>query len=112
MAKSWQGSVRRRRAGHTPPHSLWQGRREVTVYAGDKPVGERTFTVDPSKKPKTLDSTPSEGPHKGKTFPAIYEFDGDAGKICQAAPGKDRPKEFDAKKGTGQMVAVYKRAKP
>ncbi len=85
---------------------------KVTVYADDKAVSERTFKVDPSKKPKELDSTPTEGDEKGKAYAAIYEFDGDAGKLCQAAPGKDRPKEFDAKKGTGNMLAVYKRAKP
>ncbi len=33
-------------------------------------------------------------------------------KVCFASPGKDRPKEFSAKKGTGQLLHVWKCDKP
>lgn len=36
-----------------------------------------TIKIDPSKTPRTMDITGTEGPNKGKTIPAIYELSGD-----------------------------------
>jgi len=81
-----------------------------TVKVGkDTIVG--THTVDPSKKPKTIDATDTEGPFKGKTTLGIYEGDDDQFKVCFAAPDKERPKEFTSKSGTGVFVHVWKREK-
>jgi len=70
-----------------------------------------THTLDATKKPKTIDVMDTEGPFKGKTVLGIYELDGDEFKICYAAPGKDRPKDFSAKAGTGHHSHVWKREK-
>ena len=43
--------------------------------------------------------------------PKIYELDGDTFKLCYAAPGEERPKEFSAKGANGITLAVWKRAK-
>jgi uncharacterized protein (TIGR03067 family) len=83
---------------------------KVSIYLGDKVVGEATFTVDPSKKPKTMDSVSTMGPDKGKKSLAIYEFDGDTMKIC-FTEGDERPKEITAKKGSKCFLVVYKREK-
>jgi uncharacterized protein (TIGR03067 family) len=80
------------------------------VKVGDD-IFKGTHKVDPSKKPKTIDATDSEGPFKGKTVHGIYEVDGDTFKVCFAAPGKDRPKEFSTKSGTGHILHVWKREK-
>src|SRR5271156_314856 len=45
---------------------------------------EGTFTLDPSKNPKTIDIVPDNGPDRGKKQPGIYEIDGDKIKICAA----------------------------
>jgi len=70
-----------------------------------------THKVDPSKKPKAIDVADTEGPFKGKTVLGIYEMDADTFKICFAEPGKDRPKEFSTKSGTGHILHVWKKEK-
>ena len=80
------------------------------VKVGDD-IFKGTHKVDPSQKPKTIDATDTDGPFKGKTVYGIYEVDGDTFKVCFAAPGKDRPKEFSTKSGTGHILHVWKREK-
>jgi uncharacterized protein (TIGR03067 family) len=88
------------------------------VIDGDKhdvKVGETTYKgthkLDASKKPKTIDIMDTEGPFKDKTVLGIYKFDGKQFTICFAASGKDRPKGFSAKAGSGQHLHVWKRMK-
>lgn len=71
------------------------------------------YRIDPAAQPKAIDITPDEGPDKGKTLKGIYVLDGDTLKICAAAsPDKDRPKDFAAKKDSGNLLMVLKRDKP
>ncbi len=81
---------------------------KYTVTRNDETVAKGTFTLDPSKKPKAIDIK-LEG--MDKPVHGIYELDGDTFKMCYAAPGADRPKEFAAKAGSGHTFAVWKRAK-
>jgi uncharacterized protein (TIGR03067 family) len=67
--------------------------------------------LDPDKTPKTIDLTLTGGSNKGKTLAGIYQLDGDNLKVCLFGVGKDRPKEFDTKKGTDGMLLVLKRKK-
>jgi uncharacterized protein (TIGR03067 family) len=69
------------------------------------------FSIDPTKKPRAIDYTMTEGPTKGKTHLGIYELDGDTVKFCFAAPGKDRPTDFTAKEGSERTLSVWKREK-
>jgi uncharacterized protein (TIGR03067 family) len=70
-----------------------------------------TYAFDPSKNPKTMDVTGTDGPNKGKTFPAIYELDGDTLRICYDLAGKERPKQFKTAKQTKLYLVTYKRDK-
>jgi uncharacterized protein (TIGR03067 family) len=72
---------------------------------------EGTFALDASKKPKEIDSTTGTGPDKGKVWIGIYEVDADMLKVCFAPPGKERPKEFATKTGSGYILQVWKREK-
>ena len=72
---------------------------------------EGTFTLDASKKPKTIDIVPDSGPDRGKKQPGIYEFDGDKIKICAAQPNKERPTTFDTKDKTGYTLMILRREK-
>jgi uncharacterized protein (TIGR03067 family) len=83
---------------------------KFTAHEGKEEL-HGTFKVDPSKKPKTLDVTFSDGPDKGKTMQGIYELTGDTYKVCIGMPGKERPKEFVSKKGSGHVLEVLKREK-
>ena len=85
---------------------------KFVVKRGDEVIAAGTMKVDPSKKPKASETTYTEGPDKGKTFKGIYQIDGDTVKFCRAgSPDDDWPTEFKTKPGSGQFVAVYKRAK-
>jgi len=89
------------------------------TYSGDKYTwtfgeadsGGGAFKIDPSKKPKAMDSVPSDGPVKGQTVEQIYEIDGDTLKVCFAMPGNKRPTEFKSAAGSGLWLFTYKRAK-
>lgn len=84
---------------------------ETTVTIGGMLFMKAKFTVDPSKKPKTIDYMMTEGLTKGKTQLGIYELDGDTVKFCFAKPGQDRPTEFVTKEGSGRTLSVWKREK-
>jgi uncharacterized protein (TIGR03067 family) len=70
-----------------------------------------TIKIDPTKTPKTIDFTFTEGDLQGQSALGIYELTDDTYKYCRAAPGKPRPTEFSAKEGSNQTLAVYKREK-
>jgi len=68
-----------------------------------------THKLDPNKTPKEIDSTDTEGPLKGKSYLGIYKLENGVWTVCFAAPGKDRPKEFTTKSGTGELMHVWKK---
>jgi uncharacterized protein (TIGR03067 family) len=82
---------------------------EYTVLLFDKVISKGAFKLDPSKDPKTIDSYPA-----GKTdnpVLGIYEVDANTFKVCSAAPGKERPKEFTSKKDSGHSLMIWEREK-
>jgi uncharacterized protein (TIGR03067 family) len=74
-------------------------------------VDESTFTVDAAKKPAELDVKPMGGPQKGKIVKGIYKLDGDTMTICYNYMAGDRPKAFESKENTNDLLIVYKRIK-
>jgi uncharacterized protein (TIGR03067 family) len=68
-----------------------------------------TLKLDPTTSPKSLDATTPSGPGKGRTDLAIYEVKGDTYRVCYGEP---RPKTFEAKRGSGHALYIYKRVKP
>lgn len=97
-----------------PKESVQGGKRiakdgETTILMGGQVYFKAKYSIDPSKKPKTIDYMMTEGPTKGKTHLGIYELEGDTVKFCFAAPGKDRPADFTAKEGSQRTLSVWKR---
>lgn len=84
---------------------------ETTILINEQVYFKAKFTIDPSKKPKAIEYTMTQGPTKGKTHLGIYELDGDTVKFCFAAPGKERPTDFTAKAGSQRTLSVWKRDK-
>src|SRR6516164_8701438 len=64
---------------------------KYTVKKGDEVIQAATQKLDPSRSPKTLDATVTEGPNKGAVILAIYEISGDKLKVCFDEEGKKRP---------------------
>jgi uncharacterized protein (TIGR03067 family) len=82
-----------------------------TLESDGQTIAQGTSTIDPTKQPKTLDFTVTEGPNKDKTSLGIYEITADTRRLCYAPPDKDRPAEFSAKAGTGFVLVQFKREK-
>jgi uncharacterized protein (TIGR03067 family) len=77
------------------------------IFRYSKAIGQGTFTIDSTKRPKTIDSMPGGPQGKSKPILGIYEFNGDSWKICNARPGKPRPTDFDAKAGSNHSRMVW-----
>jgi uncharacterized protein (TIGR03067 family) len=83
---------------------------KYVVMAESKDEG--TVKYIPGTSPKAMEVTGTDGPNKGKTFPAIYELKGETLTVCYDLSGKARPTEFKSKPGTLLFLATYKKAKP
>ena len=68
-----------------------------------------THKLNPTKKPREIDSKDTEGPYAGKSYKGIYTLDDTTFKVCFAPPGQDRPTEFTTKSGTGELIHCWKR---
>src|SRR6266568_1019102 len=99
-----------------PPEMVKQMKRvckgdETTTTMNGQIYLKAKITIDPSKKPKTIDYQMLEGFTKGKTQLGIYEVEGDMFKACFASPGAERPAEFSGKPGEGRTFSSWKRQK-
>ena len=95
---------------------VWMGNEtylETPHQAKDPMKSKPTIKASTGSGPRAIDITRAVGPDAGKTMLAIYEFRGpDMYVAVFAPPGKDRPKEFDSKPGSGHTMHVWKRVKP
>jgi uncharacterized protein (TIGR03067 family) len=80
------------------------------IFKAENKEEEATFKLDVTQKPRALDWTIKIG-DKVETVKLIYDLRGDDLKICGGKVGKDRPKEFAAKAGSGLNLIVLKREK-
>jgi uncharacterized protein (TIGR03067 family) len=99
-----------------PPEEL----KNMTVtFTGDKFVLKQgseliragTQKIDPTKKPKTIDATYTEGETKGMTRLGIYELTDDTARVCFSTTGKDRPTEFKTAAGSNRYMITIRREK-
>ncbi len=71
-----------------------------------------SYRFNAAKSPAELDIVVGDGADKGKVYQVIYEVRGDRLTICLEKANKNRPKSFDAKAGTGNVLEVWERVKP
>jgi uncharacterized protein (TIGR03067 family) len=84
---------------------------KYSLFRFSKPLTQGTFKIDATKRPKTIDATPTGSKGPAKAVLGIYEFDGATLKICSARHGKPRPTDFDPKRGSGDSRVVWEREK-
>jgi len=82
-----------------------------TVKKGNEVIQVGTQKLDPSKSPKAIDVTLTEGVNKGAVMLGIYEINGDTLKVCFDAEGKKRPTQFKSAPASKTFVNVHKRLK-
>lgn len=80
------------------------------VFVGERP-DRGTYTLDSSTKPKSITVVGTEGPNQGRSFPAIFELEGDTLRICYDLSGQKRPIEFKSVAQTKLYLVTYHRAK-
>ena len=80
------------------------------VFVGEQP-DRGTYTIDSATQPRSMTITGTDGPNRGKTFPAIYELRGDTLRICYDLSGAKRPTEFKTSAGTQLYLVTYNRKK-
>ena len=67
--------------------------------------------IDPTKSPKEIDLTVTEGNSKGKVIPGIYEVGENTRQVCIAEEGKARPTAFSSNPASGHILVVFERVK-
>lgn len=82
---------------------------QYVVSDGNTTIQRGSFRLDPSVRPRRIDTTPADGPNQGKVDRGIYELDGGTLRLCHAPPDRDRPAEFSAPKGTGRWLVLDQR---
>ncbi|QDU31697.1 hypothetical protein ETAA8_68570 [Anatilimnocola aggregata] len=87
------------------PDGVWN------LLSEGKEVAKGTNSFDPTKKPKTIDFTITEGGGKGSVHLGIYELGEKSRKLCFAPPGKDRPSEFTSTPGSEHILVTFEREK-
>lgn len=66
--------------------------------------------LDPSKDPKEIDMTPTEGDKKDQVHKGIYKLEKDTFRICRGLrPDQNRPNQFGTWPGTDYFVVTWKR---
>ncbi len=82
------------------------------IRSDGKVISKGTSTFDPTKKPKTIDFTPTEGGSTGEKFFGIYQLRKNTRKLCFAPAGKDRPTEFSSTAENKHFLVAFKRQEP
>jgi len=78
------------------------------VFLGDE-RDRGTYTLDAAAEPRGMTIVGTDGPNKGRTFPAIYELTENTLRICYDLSGAKRPTDFKAPAGTKLYLVTYLR---
>jgi uncharacterized protein (TIGR03067 family) len=82
-----------------------------SLRSKDREISRGASSIDPMKKPSTIDFEVTEGPGKNDQHLGIYELGEKTRKLCFAPPGKDRPTEFSSTPGSGYVLVTLEREK-
>lgn len=84
----------------------------LAKHQSKETITSSAVTLDPSKKPREMSWKRANGPNPGTEMLAIYEWiDDDHYRVCFDPSGKERPKEFRTKPGSGHILHTWKRVK-
>jgi uncharacterized protein (TIGR03067 family) len=90
-------------------HIVIKGDQFTSISMGANYKG--TVVIDESQTPKAFDLKFTEGPEQGKVNPGIYELDSKKWRICLNMKGKERPREFATRPGSGLALEILQKGK-
>src|SRR5262245_32947253 len=67
------------------------------------------LTIDPTKRPRTIDTETRLGDNKGTKAVGIYVIEDDTLKVCYAPVPQPRPTEFKTTPKSMRALVIYKR---
>jgi uncharacterized protein (TIGR03067 family) len=85
--------------------------KDVFTFKYDgKVVWKAKLKLDPSKEPKAIDLTITEGTNQAQVILGVYEITKDGFKWCTSSAGdKGRPTGFESKAGSDVAVYTFKK---
>src|SRR5262249_14884653 len=72
-----------------------------TIKSGPTILSEAYYRLNPAAEPPTIDLVVTRGGSRGQIMLGIYEIAGDRLRVCYAVPGRERPRDFTPKAGSG-----------
>jgi uncharacterized protein (TIGR03067 family) len=111
---TWKVSKMRRGGADAPKKEVqkleftFAGNQLTVTQEGRDKKDVSTIALDATRNPKTLDVKPEK---KDERVEAIYELTDDMLKVCWNKPGKGRPKQFAADKGSEAVLMEFQRHK-
>ncbi len=77
--------------------------------AGVSTAPQGRFTINPTTKPKQVDSLSEAGPNKGRVTRGIYEIiDANNKRACWGQPDGPRPTDFTSAPGSGRTCQSWR----
>jgi uncharacterized protein (TIGR03067 family) len=80
-----------------------------TLQAGNTVYSEARYRINPAAEPPAIDVSVLQGGSRGQVMLGIYEIKDDRLRINLASPGRERPRDFSPKAGSGQTLQELKR---
>jgi uncharacterized protein (TIGR03067 family) len=87
------------------PGNVW------SLVSDGKEVARGTNRFEPTKTPKEIDFTITDGSGKSSDFLGIYELGDSKRKLCFAPAGKERPAQFSSTPQNGCILVIFEREK-
>ncbi|KAA5545439.1 TIGR03067 domain-containing protein [Roseiconus nitratireducens] len=83
-----------------------------SIRSEGKEISHGTSTLDPTRKPKSIDFKPTEGGGQGNRYEGIYQIKKKTRQLCFVPPGHDRPDDFSSAPGSQRILVKFKRLEP
>jgi erythromycin esterase len=80
-----------------------------TMRAGESILAEACYRLNPAAEPPTIDLVVTRGGARGQIMLGIYGINGDRLRVCYAMHGRERPRDFTPKPGSGHALQDMKR---
>ncbi|MCA8987601.1 MAG: TIGR03067 domain-containing protein [Planctomycetaceae bacterium] len=82
-----------------------------TLYSEGSEISTGTSTIDPTRKPCTINLVETNNEGKVNQYLGIYELGDQTRKLCFAPQGKERPVDFSSQPGSEMILVTFERVK-